>query len=366
MSNAWKDWWRVGGTGKAYVYVGTDEHAVIPRGCESIGTGVFGMSVPVVEVSVPASVKELDGSVFRRCNTLRRINVDEDNPYFKDVDGVLYSRDGKSLIFYPPAKGNRVVIPEGVVEIKLFAFLGNENIKEIVFPSTLTDVFNGEFKESVALEKASFSSENPQFTVINGVVYSTGCLPSLVLFPKNSDVEDLVIPDGIEHLADYALFGCKNLKSVYIPDSVTHVGDDLLGDCPNLQSVRLPAGFGKRVKYLFGNDEFVPNYVYVGFDRVRYLKGKGKYSAVRGYLSRWKQGELNEDECRELLKLIKEDNTGTFKALNTYVPLYEFMISRKAISKWNVDRFLEGTESLECRALLLGYKRDNFVDDNME
>ena len=123
MSNAWKDWWRVGGTEKAYIYVGTDEHAVIPRGCESVGTGAFGMSVPVVEVSVPASVKELDGSVFRRCNTLRRINVDEDNPYFKDVDGVLYSRDGKSLIYYPPAKGNRVVISEGVVEIKLFAFL---------------------------------------------------------------------------------------------------------------------------------------------------------------------------------------------------------------------------------------------------
>ncbi len=58
--------------------------------------------------------------------------VDPENPYFKAEDGVLLSKDGKTLYRCPSAKrGGTYKIPDGVevVEEKAFAFCGFERIE---------------------------------------------------------------------------------------------------------------------------------------------------------------------------------------------------------------------------------------------
>jgi hypothetical protein len=68
---------------------------------------------------------------------LREIHISEENQHYQSKNGFLYSADGKSLIYLPPAQHqNTVEIPEGTEE------LGEEsccfvNAKKIVFPKTL-------------------------------------------------------------------------------------------------------------------------------------------------------------------------------------------------------------------------------------
>lgn len=60
---------------------------------------------------------------FGNAVKLNSIKVDEQNQWFKDVDGVLFSKDGKRLICYPHAKkGNVYEIPEGCVYCDAGAF----------------------------------------------------------------------------------------------------------------------------------------------------------------------------------------------------------------------------------------------------
>ena len=51
---------------------------------------------------------------------------------------------------------------------------------------------------------------------------------------------DLVVPEGIEHIADRAFANCK-LTSVYIPNSVTSIGCSAFCGCSRLTSVTIPS-----------------------------------------------------------------------------------------------------------------------------
>ncbi len=50
----------------------------------------------------------------------------------------------------------------------------------------------------------------------------------------------LVIPEGTQKISDFALKGCKEVKSVIIPDGVTRIGWNAFEGCSNLQSITIP------------------------------------------------------------------------------------------------------------------------------
>ncbi len=75
-------------------------------------------------IRLPASVETVDPSAFYYGITMpsfQSFEVDEDNPYFCSVDGVLYSKDMSTLIAYPQAHGSYDV-PDGVKIIDSGAF----------------------------------------------------------------------------------------------------------------------------------------------------------------------------------------------------------------------------------------------------
>lgn len=60
------------------------------------------------------------------------IFVDDENPNYQSIDGVLYSKDGKKIIRYAKAKKDTSFdIPDGVTEIGDFAFFGSKNLEII-------------------------------------------------------------------------------------------------------------------------------------------------------------------------------------------------------------------------------------------
>lgn len=52
---------------------------------------------------------------------------------------------------------------------------------------------------------------------------------------------DVVIPDGIKKIYNWAFMKCSGITSVFIPDSVIEIGAEAFSDCPNLTNVRLPS-----------------------------------------------------------------------------------------------------------------------------
>ena len=61
---------------------------------------------------------------FLDCKNLKSIEINKNNNKYKSIDGVLFTKDGKTLITYPASKEeSSYIIPIDVEEIEFDAFL---------------------------------------------------------------------------------------------------------------------------------------------------------------------------------------------------------------------------------------------------
>ena len=61
-----------------------------------------------------------------------------------------------------------------------------------------------------------------------------------IVFRKNKYVENIVLPDTITEIVDYAFEDCTNLVSINIPSSVKDIGEKAFYNCTSLTGVVLP------------------------------------------------------------------------------------------------------------------------------
>lgn len=91
----------------------------------------------VTAVQIPASVQKIGNLAFADCPNLVYLSVSNQNPYFLDADGVLYSHDRRTLILYPPKRaGSTAVITRETKEIREMAFYRCEYLKSIQYTGT--------------------------------------------------------------------------------------------------------------------------------------------------------------------------------------------------------------------------------------
>ena len=74
-------------------------------------------------IQIPETVEWIGELAFANCQNLLYVSVNKYNPYFKDVDGVLYTAEEDRLILYPPMHtGSTLFLPATVLEISDMAF----------------------------------------------------------------------------------------------------------------------------------------------------------------------------------------------------------------------------------------------------
>lgn len=97
-------------------------------------------------VNVPASVRYLYGKSFTNCVSLEKINIDPANKYYKTVDDVVYSANGKNLIYYPAAKtGSVFVVPDTTEKLNAGSFISAQNLAAVVVPASVTFIGDNAF-----------------------------------------------------------------------------------------------------------------------------------------------------------------------------------------------------------------------------
>ncbi len=150
-------------------YEGEDTDITIPTEIEGIeikGLHNFAILSNTVEtLRIPKEIISIDyhGSDMDYCpaftstsTNLKEIIVDGDNPRYKSIDGVLFSKDGKGLIYYPTAKRDReYVVPETVTAILDCAFIDNK-----LYLKSLTITQNVEYIGSLAFPNSKYGVEN--------------------------------------------------------------------------------------------------------------------------------------------------------------------------------------------------------------
>lgn len=60
------------------------------------------------------------------------------------------------------------------------------------------------------------------------------------IFANNQTLEEVILPDSLTHIREFAFEKCPNLKTVIIPKSVTHIENQAFDNCTSLENIELP------------------------------------------------------------------------------------------------------------------------------
>ena len=241
----------------------------IPDGVETIGTSAFSYCEKLTAVTLPRSLRGLDTYVFYatglteihfpenlshfgsgalgNCERLSAITVDSDNPTFLSIDGILFSKDQKTILYFPAGRAEtRYVIPDGVERLGSSAFHSCKNLTEIVVPDSAT-IWEGDIftfctnLRSINIPDGVTSIGRSCFdgcTALTSIsipdsVKSIG----LCAFYGCESLRDLAIPESVTEISIQAFQGCNSLEVLVIPDSVVFIGDHAFQECFNLTEV---------------------------------------------------------------------------------------------------------------------------------
>ena len=126
-----------------------------PNTLTNIGPGCFG-ATDVSSVLIPAGVLTIGDGAFANAYGLTFITVDPANPnYSNSAEGVLFNKDGSSLLQYPADLPGPYSIPTTVTYIGYGAFAGSEYLGSISVPNAVTNIgdraFGNCYLENIAI-----------------------------------------------------------------------------------------------------------------------------------------------------------------------------------------------------------------------
>jgi hypothetical protein len=171
-------------------------------------------------VEIPSSVTKIGESAFSECTSLKQFIVDDDNPNYCDIDGVLYSKDRKTLISVPRSFNENFTVLNGVTEIRVYAFSGCLSLTSVKIPEGVTEIGDYVFSECTSLTSVEIPSS---------VTKIGGCA-----FWNCTNLASFEIPSSVTKIGWDAFEGCTNLTSVTIPSSVTKIGGQVFKGCTSL------------------------------------------------------------------------------------------------------------------------------------
>lgn len=203
-----------------------DEYEGVPV-TEIADFGLFNAETVEV-IKIGKNVEKIGEWSMTNNQHLKAFEVDEENPYFCDVDGILFTKDMKTIVYYPPARNikfdklsgeaqNKTTydIPEGVETIRSKAFYKCYYVEDITVPSTVKRIEEKAFHRTAALNKIDLPEGleyigKDAFAYCFSENYKSDSRPEL---PEDTQI---VIPSTVKEIGEYAFFNCEKVTKVTV------------------------------------------------------------------------------------------------------------------------------------------------------
>lgn len=210
----------------------------LPESLESIGKAAFNYCSQLTAVTLPDSIEQIGGNPFVGCYAMSKVSVSPEHPYLATIDGVLFSKPEKRLLWFPASSDIQdYSVPQGIKEIGDSSFLGCSSLHTLHLPDSVITIEDGAFWDM---------DELTNITLLEGVTSIganafTGCY----------NLESINVPSTVSSIGDGAFMSCGGLSSFVWPEGVTTIGSDMFADCWNLQSLTIPASVKEIADYTF-------------------------------------------------------------------------------------------------------------------
>ena len=240
-----------------------------PDSLEEICPFTFTGCSSITSVRLPSRLKSFDGTSFAGCN-IKAFEIDENNPYFSVIDGVVYNKDLTVLVAFPSAFPNKhfdipkstitighgafmdskletISIPDGVKNIDEDAFEGS-SLKRIEMPDSVINVGRMAFRSCFELERVRLSN-------------SLSVLPAQ-LFGSCPRLKELDVPSSVKQIYYSTIAWSGGLERLHLHDGLEEIVDEgpMLGTYGELYEVNLPKTLKKIQGGLFNYSEILNDY----------------------------------------------------------------------------------------------------------
>ena len=195
----------------------------IGNGVTSIDFHAFSDCTALTSITIPSGVTSIDSGIFSYCSSLVDIDVDSANENYTSIDGVVFSKDGTTLIAYPAGRNGAYEIPNIVTTIDAFAFEGCTGLTSVTIPDSVTTIGNYAFSSCAGLTSV---------TIPDSVTTIGYCV-----FNICTALRSVTIPSSVTTIEDSVFYNCTSLTSVTIPNSVNTIGNYAFSGCSSLTTV---------------------------------------------------------------------------------------------------------------------------------
>lgn len=215
-------------TMEMFAFNGCESLTTLSIPCQNIESMAIRNCKNLESIHLETSVKKIDGESLTNCSKLSIITTDSDNPYFTSVDGILYSKDMKTIVKYPEGRENlSFVIPNSVTSIGKGTFEYAKNEK-ITIPESVTQIGSSAFSNCVNLKDVSLPNSIEKI----GSMAFWGC----------RSIVSLSIPSELSEIESMVFYNCANLRECSIGKNVRKIAANAFDNCTTLQKFQVDEG----------------------------------------------------------------------------------------------------------------------------
>ncbi|MBQ3008654.1 MAG: leucine-rich repeat protein, partial [Oscillospiraceae bacterium] len=235
--------------------------------------------IPAENIYLPDNVTQIHGHVISGADKTKEVYVSDTHPAFKSVGGVLYSKDGTKLVWYPMARTETTyTVPDGVKTINEWAFAQTGFLKtgltEIVLPTSLETIGYCAFSNAETIKTLRYKGTQSQwekYVYVEQLHGSNSQYNEMTVLFEGTEVngkagnldwtlmDDLMIISGNGAMPDYEYVNDApwyqykgKIKRVVIEEGVTVVGQNAFYGY-GITELTLPEGLEEIHAYAFSD-----------------------------------------------------------------------------------------------------------------